>query len=154
VTQAQVRLLLEDGTPYAQLGTLKFSEVTVDQGTGSVTLRNLFPNPELLLLPGMFVRAVLEEGVNEQAILVPQRGVTRNQAGSAMVMVVGAEEKVEPRLIKVARTVGDKWLVSEGLKAGDRVILEGIQKARPGTVVKAVPFGAPASAPPAAGEKK
>lgn len=154
VTQAQVRLLLEDGTPYAQPGTLKFSEVTVDQGTGSVTLRNLFPNPDLLLLPGMFVRAVLEEGVNEQAILVPQRGVTRNQAGSAMVMVVGAEEKVEPRLIKVARTVGDKWLVSEGLKAGDRVILEGIQKARPGTVVKAVPFGAPASAPPAAGEKK
>lgn len=148
VTQAQVRLLLEDGTPYAPLGTLKFSEVTVDQGTGSVTLRNLFPNPELLLLPGMFVRAVLEEGVNEQAILVPQRGVTRNQAGSAMVMVVGAEEKVEPRLIKAARTVGDKWLVSEGLKAGDRVILEGIQKARPGTVVKAVPFGAPPAGKP------
>jgi membrane fusion protein (multidrug efflux system) len=143
VTQAQVRLLLEDGTPYAQPGTLKFSEVTVDQGTGSVTLRNLFPNPELLLLPGMFVRAVLEEGANEQAILVPQRGVTRNQAGNAMVMVVGSEEKVEPRLIKVARTVGDKWLVGEGLKAGDRVILEGIQRARPGTIVKAVPFGAP-----------
>ncbi|MCM2264853.1 MAG: efflux RND transporter periplasmic adaptor subunit [Desulfuromonadales bacterium] len=141
VTQAQVRLLLEDGTPYAQPGTLKFSEATVDQSTGSVTMRCLFPNPEQLLLPGMFVRAVLEEGANEQAILVPQRGVTRNQAGNAMAMVVGAEEKVEPRLIKVARTVGDKWLVSEGLKAGDRVILEGIQKARPGTVVKAVPFG-------------
>lgn len=154
-TQAQVSLLLEDGTSYAQSGTLKFSEVTVDQSTGSVTLRNLFPNPDLLLLPGMFVRAVLEEGVNEQAILVPQRGVTRNQAGNAMVMVVGSEEKVEPRLIKVARTVGEQWLVSEGLKAGDRVILEGIQKARPGTVVKAVPFGAPASAPPgAAAEKK
>lgn len=146
-TQAQVKLLLEDGTPYAQSGTLKFSEVTVDQSTGSVTLRNLFPNPELLLLPGMFVRAVLEEGVNEQALLVPQRGVTRNQAGSAMVMVVGKEEKVEPRLIKVARTVGDQWLVSAGLQAGDRVILEGIQKARPGTVVKAVPFGAPATPP-------
>ena len=140
-TQARVNLLLEDGTAYAQTGTLKFSEVTVDQSTGSVTLRNLFSNPDLLLLPGMFVRAVLEEGVNEQAILVPQRGVTRNQAGSAMVMVVGSEEKVEPRLIKVARTVGDQWLVSEGLKAGDRVILEGIQKARPGTVVKVVPFG-------------
>ncbi len=148
VTQAQVRLLLEDGTAYAQPGTLKFSEVTVDQSTGSVTLRNLFPNPDLLLLPGMFVRAVLEEGVNEQAILVPQRGVSRSQAGNAMVMVVGAEEKVEPRTIKVARTVGDKWLVSEGLRTGDRVILEGIQKARPGTVVKAVPFGAaPAAAP-------
>ena len=156
-TQAQVRLLLEDRTPYAQPGTLKFSEVTVEQSTGSVTLRTLFPNPELLLLPGMFVHAVLEEGVNEQAILVPQRGVTRNQAGNAMAMVVGAEEKVESRLIKVARTVGDTWLVSEGLKAGDRVILEGIQKARPGTVVKVVPFGAaPAAlqtaAPPA--EKK
>jgi membrane fusion protein (multidrug efflux system) len=153
-TSARVSLLLEDGTAYGQTGILKFSEVTVEQSTGSVTLRNLFPNPEQVLLPGMFVRAVLEEGVNEQAILVPQRGVTRNQAGKAMVMVVGAEEKVEPRLIKVARTVGDKWLVSEGLKAGDRVILEGIQKARPGTVVKAVPFGAPAAAQqPAAAAK-
>lgn len=139
--QAQVRLLLEDGTPYSLPGILKFSEVSVDQSTGSVTLRTLFPNPEQLLLPGMFVRTVLEEGVNEQAILVPQRGVTRNPAGNAMVMVVGAEEKVEPRVIKVARTVDDAWLVSEGLKEGDRVILEGIQRARPGTAVKAVPFG-------------
>jgi len=139
--QAQVRLLLEDGTPYALPGVLKFSEVTVDQSTGSVTLRTLFPNPEQLLLPGMFVRTVLEEGVNEEAILVPQRGVTRNPAGNAMVMTVGAEAKVEPRVIKVARTVGDNWMVSDGLKAGDRVILEGIQKARPGTTVKAVPFG-------------
>jgi membrane fusion protein (multidrug efflux system) len=139
--QAQVRLLLEDGTPYPLPGVLKFSEVSVDQSTGSVTLRTLFPNPGQLLLPGMFVRAVLEEGVNEQAILVPQRGVTRNPAGSALVMTVGAEEKVEPRVIQVARTVGDDWLVSEGLQAGDRVILEGIQKARPGTAVKAVPFG-------------
>jgi membrane fusion protein (multidrug efflux system) len=153
--QAQVKLLLEDGTAYAQAGTLKFSEVTVDQSTGSVTLRNLFPNPEQLLLPGMFVHAVLQEGVNDQAILVPQRGVTRNPAGNAMVMVVGAEEKVEPRLIKAARTVGDDWLVSEGLKAGDRVILEGIQRVRPGTVVKAVPFGAQSGTPQAtAAEKK
>ena len=123
--QAKVKLLLEDGTPYMQSGTLKFSEVTVDQSTGSVTLRNLFPNPEQLLLPGMFVRAILEEGINEQAILVPQRGVTRNPAGNAMVMVVGAEEKVEARLIKATRTVGDSWLVSEGLQAGERVILAG-----------------------------
>jgi membrane fusion protein (multidrug efflux system) len=123
-------------------GTLKFSEVTVDQSTGSITLRAVFPNPKQTLLPGMFVRAVLEEGISEQAILVPQRGVTRNPAGNAMVMVVGAEEKVEPRVIKVERTMGDTWLVSEGLKAGDRVILEGIQRARPGTQVKAVPFGA------------
>ncbi|MBT0652420.1 efflux RND transporter periplasmic adaptor subunit [Geomobilimonas luticola] len=148
---AKVKLLLENGATYPLEGTLKFSDVTVEPTTGSVTLRALFPNPKQQLLPGMFVRAVVQEGVNEQAILVPQRGVTRNPVGEAMVMVVGAEEKVEPRTIKVARTVGDNWLVGEGLKAGDRVILEGIQKARPGTTVKAVPFGSkPAEGAPAA----
>jgi len=157
--QARVRLLLEDGSTYQLTGTLKFSEVTVDQSTGSVTLRAIFPNPNHTLLPGMFVRAILEEGVNEHAILIPQRGVTRNPAGDAVVMVVGGEEKVEPRVIKVLRTVGENWLVSEGLKAGDRVILEGLQKARPGTPVKAVPFGSkangtPASAPNAAAVNK
>jgi membrane fusion protein, multidrug efflux system len=151
--QAEVRLVLEDGTSYPQPGTLKFSEVTVDPSTGSVTLRTLFPNPQQLLLPGMFVRVILKEGVNEKAILVPQRGVTRNPAGNALVMVVGAEEKVEPRVIKVARTVGDNWLVSDGLKPGDRVILEGTQRARPGTVVKAVPFGTLAAAPQPAAAK-
>ena len=150
---ARVKLLLEDGTPYPQPGTLKFSEVSVDPGTGSVTLRTLFPNPEQLLLPGMFVRAILEEGSNDLALLVPQRGVTRNPAGNPMVFVVGAEEKVEARQVKVARTVGDSWLIEDGLKPGDRVILEGIQRARPGTVVKAVPFGAPAEAAPAAAKK-
>jgi len=145
---AQIRLLLEDGARYPQAGTLRFSEVTVDQSTGSVTLRAVFPNPDQTLLPGMFVRAVIEEGVIDNAILIPQRGVTRNPKGDAVVMTVGAEEKVEPRPIKVVRTVGDSWLVSDGLKAGDRVILEGLQKARPGTQVKAVPFGsAPAAAP-------
>lgn len=145
---AKVKLLLENGTPYPLEGTLKFSDITVDPSTGSVTLRSLFPNPKQLLLPGMFVRAVLQEGVNEKAILVPQRGVTRNQSGNAMVMVVGAGEKAEPRVIKVERTVGDNWLVSDGLKTGDRVILEGTQKARPGTPVKAVPFGSkPAEGP-------
>lgn len=158
-TQARVKLVLEDGSAYPLPGTLKFSEVTVDQSTGSVTLRAVFPNPKQTLLPGMFVRAILEEGVSEGAILVPQRGVTRNQKGEATVMVVGAEEKVEPRVITVARTVGDNWLVSEGLKSGDRVILEGTQRARPGTPVKAVPFGSkPAAAPsgatqPAAAKK-
>ena len=152
-TQASVRLLLEDGSPYPLTGTLKFSEVTVDQSTSSITLRAIFPNPKHTLLPGMFVRAILEEGVNEHAILVPQRGVTRNPAGNAMVMVVGSEEKVEPRVIKVLRTVGDNWLVSEGLKAGDRVILEGLQKARPGTPVKAVPFGSKADGTPADAQK-
>jgi len=124
----------------------------VDQSTGSITLRAIFPNPKKTLLPGMFVHAVLEEGVNDHAILIPQRGVTRDPAGNAMVMVVGAEEKVEPRLIKVARTVGDNWLVSEGLKSGDRVILEGLQKARPGTPVKAMPFVGNAEKTPANGK--
>jgi len=141
--QAKVRLVLEDGTSYSETGTLKFSEVTVDPSTGSVTLRTLFPNPQQLLLPGMFVRVILDEGVNEQAILVPQQGVTRDPAGKALVMVVGAEEKVEARVIEVARTVGDDWLVTAGLNPGDRVIMEGIQRARPGTVVKAVPFAVP-----------
>jgi membrane fusion protein, multidrug efflux system len=149
--QAKVRLMLEDGTAYPLPGALKFSEVTVDQSTGSITLRAVFPNPKQTLLPGMFVRAILEEGINEQAMLVPQRGVTRNPDGKAMVMIVGAEEKVEPRIIKAERTVGDNWLVSDGLKAGDRVILEGTQKARPGTKVKAVPFG---STPAAASSAK
>lgn len=144
--QAKVKLLLEDGTQYPLTGVLKFSEVTVDQSTGSVTLRAMFPNPKQLLLPGMFVQAVVQEGVNDQAILVPQRGVTRDPQGGALVMVVGAGEKVEPRPITVVRTVGDNWLVSDGLKAGDRVILEGLQKAKPGTQVKAVPFSGESTA--------
>lgn len=151
--QARVKLVLEDGSSYPLPGVLKFSEVTVDQSTGSITLRAVFPNPKQTLLPGMFVRAVVEEGINEQAILVPQRGVTRNPKGEALVMVVGAEDKVEPRPVKVSRTVGDSWLISDGLKAGDRVILEGFQKARPGTQVKVVPFGSkPADAQPATGQ--
>jgi len=149
-SQAKVKLLLEDGSSYPQEGILKFSEVSVDQSTGSVTLRALFPNPNQLLLPGMFVRGIVQEGVSEQAILVPQRGVTRNPKGEAMVMVVGVEEKVEPRVIKVSRTVGDNWLVSEGLKAGERVILEGLQKARPGTQVKAVAFSSKLDSSPVA----
>jgi membrane fusion protein (multidrug efflux system) len=157
--EAKVSLLLEDGSAYPLPGRLKFSEVSVEQSTGSITLRAIFPNPKHMLLPGMFVRAILEEGVNEKAILVPQRGVTRDQAGNALVMVVGSEEKVEPRIIKVLRTVGDNWLVSEGLKAGDRVILEGLQKARPGTPVKTVELnnkagGAAAIAPESEPVKK
>ena len=157
--QAKVLLLLDDGTQYPQPGSLKFTEAFVDPSTGSVTLRTLFPNPKLMLLPGMFVRAVLEEAVVEQGLLVPQRGVTRNPAGKAMVMAVGADDKVEPRVIAVDRTVGDNWLVSDGLKVGDRVIVEGLQKARPGTPVKAVPFSdqaaaGPATAAPPAADKK
>ena len=147
--RAKVKLLLEDGSIYPLPGILKFSEVTVDQSTGSITLRAVFPNPNHVLLPGMFVRAIVEEGLNEHAILVPQRGVTRNPAGEATVMVVGNEEKVEQKIIRVARTVGDNWLVSQGLKPGDRVILEGLQKARPGTPVKALLFGSKPGAVPA-----
>ncbi|HMK60734.1 MAG TPA: efflux RND transporter periplasmic adaptor subunit [Dissulfurispiraceae bacterium] len=147
--QAQVKLILEDGSQYPLSGTLKFSEVTVDQGTGSITLRAIFPNPEKVLLPGMFVRAVIEEGVNEKAILVPQRGVTRNPVGEAIAMLVGDGDKVEQRIIKVSRIVGDNWMVSEGLKAGDRVILEGFQRARPGMPVKAVSFAGNADNAPA-----
>jgi len=149
--QARAKLLLEDGSAYPLPGSLKFSEVTVDQSTGSITLRATFPNPKQVLLPGMFVRAILEEGVNEHAILVPQRGVTRNPKGEPLVLVVASGEKVEQRPIKVVRTVGENWLVSEGLKTGDRVILEGIQRARPGTTVKVVSFGAkPAESVPQA----
>ena len=141
--EAKVRLHLEDSSAYPEEGRLKFSDITVDPSTGSVSLRALFPNPNHLLLPGMFVRGIIQEGVQEEAILVPQRGVTRNPAGEALVMVVGAEDKVEPRVIKIKRTIGNDWLVEEGLKPGDLVILEGTQKARPGTQVKAVPFGTP-----------
>lgn len=144
-TEPLVRLILEDGHAYPLPGQLKFSEVTVNQSTGSVTLRSIFPNPELLLLPGMFVRAVVEEGIYEQAMLVPQRGVTRNPSGDATVMLVDAKEQIAVRVIKLVRNVGDKWLVSEGLQAGDRVVLEGSQKVRPGAQVNAVPFVATAA---------
>jgi membrane fusion protein, multidrug efflux system len=148
--QAAVRLVLENGAPYPLEGTLKFSDVTVNPGTGSVTLRSVFPNPDLMLLPGMFVRAVIQEGESDRAILVPQRGVSRNAKGEPVALVVGAGEKVEARPLKIDRAIGDQWLVAQGLGAGDRVILEGLQKARPGAPVKAVPFGSPAGAPPAA----
>jgi membrane fusion protein (multidrug efflux system) len=135
-----VKLLLEDGTPYSLPGALKFRDVTVDPTTGSVTLRMIFPNPDHVLLPGMFVRAVVEEGVDEQAILAPQQGVMRDPKGNPVAMVVGQGEKVEPRSLEIERVVGDKWLVTKGLVAGDRLIVEGLQRIRPGDAVKAVPF--------------
>ncbi len=149
---AVVKLLLEDGTPYPLVGTLKFSDVTVNPGTGSVTIRTVFPNPKRTLLPGMYVRAVVEEGVDERGIVVPQRGVTRDPMGRAVALVVGANDNVESRILEVSRVVGDGWLVEKGISAGDRVIVEGLQKAKPGATVRPVPFGtaaAPAS-PPAA----
>jgi membrane fusion protein (multidrug efflux system) len=146
---AVVRLLLEDGTAYPLSGTLQFSDVTVDPGTGSVTVRTVFPNPKGILLPGMYVRAVLEEGVDERGILVPQRGVSRDATGRAVALVVGAGDTVEARILEASRIVKDSWLVEKGLAAGDRVIVEGLQKAKPGAKVRPVPFnGAPAPAAP------
>ena len=148
--QTTVKLELENGTAYAQDGILKFSEVSVDQSTGSVTLRALFANPEQLLLPGMFVRAHIQEGVREKAILVPQRGLSRDTAGNAIVLLAGAEDKVERRIVKTERTVGDAWLLTDGLKSGDRVIVEGLQRIRPEMQVKVRPFGEGPSVQPAA----
>ncbi len=141
---SRVKLLLEDGTPYPLEGKLKFRDVTVDSTTGSVTLRMVFPNPSNLLLPGMFVRAVVEEGVSGDAILVPQQGVTRDQKGNPYALVAGKEGKVEQRILTLDRAVGDRWLVAKGLASGDRVIVEGLQRIRPGADVKAVPFAAAA----------
>ena len=140
--QARVKLLLEDGTPYPVEGNLKFSDVTVDPSTGSFILRIVFPNPKHTLLPGMYVRPVVQEGVVDRAILVPQQGVSRDPKGNPVALIVDGSGKVEQRMITVDRAIGDKWLVSSGLAAGDRVIVEGIQKVRPGVSVKAVPFGA------------
>ena len=136
---AKVALKLEDGSHYAHEGTLEFSEVAVDESTGSVTLRAVFPNPDHLLLPGMFVHAELVSGVKQNAILAPQQGVTRNQRGEPTAMVVGADNKVELRVLKADRTAGSAWLVEEGLNAGDRLITEGLQFVQPGAEVKAVP---------------
>jgi membrane fusion protein (multidrug efflux system) len=148
--QTRVKLLLEDGTPYPLEGALKFSEVTVDSSTGSFILRMVFPNPKQILLPGMYVRAVVQEGEIDRAILVPQQGVSRDPKGNAVALIVDGSSKVQQRMITVDRAIGDKWLVSSGLKPGDQVIVEGVQKVRPGASVKVVPFqeGGPSGAAP------
>jgi membrane fusion protein, multidrug efflux system len=133
--KAQVQVRLEDGSDYAHPGALEFSEVTVDQGTGSVTLRALVPNPERQLLPGMFVREEIQEGVREGAVLAPQQGVSHDQKGQPNALVVGQDNTVESRTLKTDRAIGDQWLVTSGLKPGDRVIVEGIQAAKPGAKV-------------------
>jgi membrane fusion protein, multidrug efflux system len=142
--QSKVKLLLEDGTPYPLEGSLKFRDVTVDPTTGSVTLRMVFPNPNQTLLPGMFVRAVVEQGTDQAAILAPQQGVTRDVRGNPIAWIVGKDGKVEQRSLEVDRAIGDKWLVTRGLAAGDRLIVEGLQRVRPGVPVSAVPFVPPA----------
>jgi membrane fusion protein, multidrug efflux system len=130
--QARVRLRFEDGSAYPLAGRLQFSEVTVDEATGAVTLRAVFPNPKHDLLPGMYVRALVEEGLSDNAVLVPQQGVSRDSRGQATALVLNADGVVEQRTLQTARAVGDRWLVSTGLAPGDRVIVEGVQKVRPG----------------------
>jgi membrane fusion protein (multidrug efflux system) len=136
---ARVLLTLEDGTPYPQAGALQFSEVTVDSTTGSVLLRAQFPNPDRVLLPGMFVRARLSSGSASEALLVPQAAVQRNGRGEPVVLVVDGENKVSERVIQLGPTVGSEWLVTGGLAAGERVIVEGLQKARAGVTVTPAP---------------
>jgi membrane fusion protein, multidrug efflux system len=143
--EAKVTLLLDDGTAYTHPGRLLFSDVTVDPSSGMVTLRSEFPNPDHFLLPGMFARGVLEQAVNSRAITVPQRGVSVGAGGVASVMVVGADNKAEMRVIKLGQAVGTKWIVADGLKAGETIIVEGLQKVRPGMAVKPVPFAAGAT---------
>ncbi len=147
--EAEVHLVLEDGTPYEPTGRLQFSEVVVDQTTGSVTLRALFPNPEHLLLPGMFVHERIEEGQRDGIILVPQQAVTRDPKGSPTALVVGADDKVELRQLTTDRAIGDQWMVTSGLAAGDRVIVEGVQFAQPGATVQPEPWQPPGAAAPA-----
>lgn len=139
-TSANVRLQLEDGSMYAHAGTLQFSEVVVDPSTGSVTLRARFPNPEHVLLPGMYVRAVVQQGERKNAILAPQRGVTRDSRGLPVALVVGAGDLVERREIVTSRAVGESWLVESGLGDGDRLIVEGSAKVKPGDPVRAVAY--------------
>lgn len=138
--QNKVRLILEDGTEYPLEGTLQFRDVTVNVTTGSLILRVIVPNPESILLPGMFVRAVIKEGVNKQAILIPQQAVIRDPKGNPLVLIVNAENKVEQRMLTLDRAIGNKWLVSEGIVPGEQLIVEGIQKVKPGITVKAIPF--------------
>ena len=155
--QNKVKLILEDIT-YPLEGILQFSDVTVDPTTGSVILRVVFPNPKGVLLPGMFVRAVIKEGFNEQAIFVPQQGVARNHKGNPFAMIVDATGKVGLQMLTLDRAISNQWLVSAGLAPGDRVIVEGTQMLRPGMAVKAVPFkeggNTPANAAPATAESK
>ena len=146
-SSARVRLLLQDGTPYPREGVLRFSEVTVDQTTGSVTLRAVFPNPDRLLLPGLYVRAVIEQGVEPQGVLAPQPAVSRDEKGQAVAYVVGAGNKAEQRILKTGQAIGGSWLVTDGLKPGDRLITEGLMMVRPGAPVTPKPASGQTAAP-------
>jgi membrane fusion protein (multidrug efflux system) len=143
---AKVNLVLEDGSEYPEAGKLLFSDVSVDPSTGMVTLRAEFPNSKAFLLPGMFVRGRMEEAVDTQAIMVPERGIVRGAGGMPSALVVGADDKVEARPLQLGQAVGDKWIVLSGLKAGDRVIVDGVLKVMPGAPAKPVPFAAASGA--------
>jgi membrane fusion protein, multidrug efflux system len=138
----KVRLILGDGTKYPLEGTLQFRDVSVDSTTASVILRMVFPNPNGVLLPGMFVRTVVSEGINDQAILIPQQAVARDPKGNPVALIVDASGKVEQRMLSIDRAIGDQWLIASGLAPGDKVVAEGLQKVRPGVTVKEVPFAA------------
>ena len=138
--QNKVKLFLEDGTEYPLMGALQFRDVTVDQTTASVTYRVVFQNPENILLPGMFTRVVVVEGVQEQAILIPQQSIMRDTKGNPLALIVNEDKAVEPRMLVIDRAIGNQWLVTSGLEIGDRLIVEGLQKVRPGAVVKTVLF--------------
>ena len=146
-TAATVRLQLEDGSTYPLEGKLEFSDVTVDQNTGSVTLRAVFPNPNAVLLPGMYVRAVLAEGVKDEAVLVPQQAVGRDSTGKPFAYVVGADHKLQRRALETDRTVGDQWLVRTGLRVGDQLVVDGLPRAVPGVEVKTTPWTTKAPTP-------
>jgi membrane fusion protein (multidrug efflux system) len=147
--RAPAKLILEDGSTYAHPGQIQFSEVIVDQGTGSVTLRAVFPNPDQLLLPGMFVRAEVAEGVTDRALMVPQQAVLRSPRGEPFAYVVNAEGVIEQRILRTSRAIGTNWMVTEGLEAGDRVVVEGVQRIRTGARVNASERGAtPAATTP------
>jgi len=145
-----VRILLEDGTTYAREGKLAFTDVTVDPTTGSYTLRVTVPNPDGVLLPGMYVRALVGNGVRSAAVLVPQQSVARDPKGNMSAMVVGKDNKIVQRPLEVSRTIGNRWLVDKGLNAGERVVVEGLQKIGPGATVAPAEVGAAAQAKPAA----
>ncbi|MCB2145583.1 MAG: efflux RND transporter periplasmic adaptor subunit [Deltaproteobacteria bacterium] len=142
--QKAVALIMEDGKSYPQEGSLQFRDVTVDPTTGSVILRVVMPNPDGFLLPGMFVRAVMKEGTKAQAILVPQQAVYRDAKGNPVALIVDAEDKIQQRMLTLDRAIGTQWLVADGLAPGDRVVVEGRQKVRPGATVKVVPFASDA----------
>ena len=148
-----VTILLEDGSRYAEQGKLTFADVTVDPGTGSFLLRVVVPNPNDILLPGMYARAVVGSGVRQDALLVPQRGIARDPRGDTSAMVLGTDGKVQQRPVKVSRAIGDQWLVEDGLASGDQVIVAGLQKVRPGMPARAAAVAAPAPAQPAAATK-